>query len=221
MSNRAKATAFIISSLSKIVPEAPAIAIYKAQLDQLSDTEFADYMDALEKGTDIVPLQIPNGAEHRISVERNLAVAKELGHEFFQQLVMTDPQTGTTYLTPKKYLVVDLPVRRQIQMLTKKQSIPENNLHIDQLTDQPTGASKGAAISFPELQVLAAQQADASLRELISFRGGDRRAYNYMTKLIVQEGGANHKTLDQLNSRVKSTAVLSSFFKGMHLDNNL
>jgi hypothetical protein len=221
MGDRKAATDFIVANVTKLVPGSPYIAMLTADLEKLTDAEFDALMESYAQGTDVVPLQVPNGAPQRLNIDRNLALAAELGHDFFQHLVITDPQTGTTYQTPKKYLVVDLPVRRQIQMLTKKQSIPENNLHIDQLTDQPTGASKGAAISFPELQVLAAQQADASLRELISFRGGDRKAYNYMTKLIVQEGGANHKTLGMLNSRVKSTAVLSSFFKGMHLDNNL
>lgn len=221
MSNREAATQFIIKEMTAILPDSPHTPIYEKQLRQLSDEDFAEFMDRLEKGTVNLNMIVANGAEAKLSVERNLDIAKRLGHEFFQHLILTDPQTGTVYRTPKKYLVIDLPLRRQIQLLTKKQSIPENNQHVDQLTDQPTGVSKGAKISFPELQILAAQQADASLRELTSYRGGDRRAYNYMTKLIIQEGGASQKAISALHTRVKSTSVLSSFFKAMHLDNNL
>lgn len=232
MAARKKATRFIIDTVLKaLFPEYknaagefvyPAfIAEYEAQLNALSDEEFKQYMLSIKNGDEYIRAIVPNAGEYRINVENALRVADNLSIPIFQHLVLTDPQTGTTYTTPKKYMVIDLPVRRQAQMLKKKQSIPEDDKHHDQYTDQATGVSKGAKISFPEIQILAAQKVDTALRELISFRGGDMKAYNAMKRTIYAEGGVSHAALSSLGTRVKSIKVFSAYLKAMHLDNNL
>lgn len=223
MNNRKAATDFIINDLLKgIAPDSTFIPEYEQQLNALTDEEFERLMTEIENEKTFINLVVPNGKSDQINVERNIALAKKLfNHDFFQPLVLTDPDTGVVFQTLYPHLTMDVPLRRQVQLLIKKQSIPENNQHVDQLTDQPTGVSKGAKISFPELQMLGAQGADASLNELVNVRGGDRRAYNLMSRLIVAEGSASQKTISSLNSRVRATAVLSAFLKAMHLYNNL
>ncbi len=221
--NRKAATAELVKWIDKFVPGANQGAIYKERLDQLSDEAFDQYMLQLESGEETVYLVVPNlDAEHKLTIERNFEIAKELGHEFFQQLWLTDPVTRKRYLTPTKALVMDLPLRRQQQLLIKKISMPEDNHHIDEMTGQPAGPSKGSKASFPEIQVLFAQGLDRSIEELIKFRGGDNRAYRAMSRAIVENGGVQQDAIKALGpTRVKSTETFSTFLNSMHLANTL
>jgi hypothetical protein len=220
MANRAAAMAELLKFVEKILPGSDNTKIYEQQMGALTDAQFEAYMQKLASGEEILSLVCPNISKPRLSLTRNLKVAKELGHDFFQRLWLTDPHTGTTYLTPIPYLVVDLPVRRQAQRLDKKISIPQDNNHTDVMTGQATGVSKGASLSFPELQVLYAQGLDKTLEELIKFRGGDEESYRAMNKVLIEEGSVN---LDRVrgSGRVKSTETLSTFLKAAHLSNNL
>ena len=56
----------------------------------------------------------------------------------FREYGRYDENTDTYFLTKKKYLI-DLPLRRQIQILKKKMSIAVDNKHVDELTGQPSG----------------------------------------------------------------------------------
>lgn len=221
MSNRKAATDEVVKWMDKLLPGSENGRLYRQRLERLSDEEFDRYMNDLQSGAQVISLIAPNLSEQKLSIERNLEIAKELGHELFQRLWLTDAKTGTTYLTPVKYLVVDLPVRRQQQLLIKKISIPEDNRHVDELTGQPTGPSKGSKLSFPELQVLYAQGLDKSIEELIKFRGGDLKAFQASTRQIVETGGASQEAIKRLPTKVKSTETVATLLKAMHLDNNL
>lgn len=221
MSKRAEATAFILKYIEKLLPGSPNTAVYKEQLEGLSEVAFGDFMKRLRTGEEVLSIMTPNLSKAKLDLKRNLAIAKELKHEFFEQLELTDPTTGTQYLTPIKYLVLDLPLRRQVQLLDKKYSIPENNKHVDELSGQATGSSKGSKVSFPELQVLFAQGLESTITELIKFRGGDNKAFNAMNRAIVENGGVSIEQLSKLGTKPKSVTVLSTLLKGMHLDNTL
>jgi len=222
MGNRKAATAELLRLIDKLLPGSPNAKLYQARLARLTDQQFDAYMQRLKSGEEVLSLIAPNLDENRLSVERNLKIAKELGHEFFQQLDLTDATTGVVYRTPLKYLVIDLPLRRQQQLLIKKIAIPSDNRHVDDLTGQPRGESKGSSLSFPELQVLSAQGMDRAIEELIKFRGGDTRAFQAMTKAIVNTGGVSQDAVKaQGRTLVRSTETLAILLKAMHLDNNL
>ena len=220
MANREAATKEIIKWVEEILPGGGNKEIYEQMLGQMSDKAFDDYMKKLESGEEVLPLTAPNLAEKRLSVERNLKIAEKIGHNFFQKLWLTDPHTGTTYLTPVPYLVVDLPLRRQAQLLNKKISIPESSDTADVLTGQATGPSKGASLSFPELQTLHAQGLEKTIEELIKFRGGDEEAYRAMNRELIDTGSVSLDSIET-NSRAKSTETLSTFLKAAHIQNNL
>ena len=221
MANRKAATRELLKYIDKILPGGENVKVYEEQLGKLTDAEFDAYMEKLESGEETLFLVAPNLAKNRLSVERNLEIAKELNHNFFERLWLTDPHTGTTYLAPIPYLVVDLPLRRQAQLLNKKISIPDNNDHIDEMTGQPTGPSKGSKLSFPELQTLYAQGLDRTIEELIKFRGGDTEAFRQMNAEMINKGSVSLDALADKGTRVKSTETLSVLLKSMHLDNNL
>jgi len=218
--NRKAAEKVILDALALIDPSGVSSTTMIGFLKAMTDKAFDLYMTAIENGTDYISVIAPNLTNCKITIDNNLKVGKQLGVEFFKRLWLTDTATGVEHLTNQKYLVVKLPVRRQIQTLENKMSIPEDNKHVDDLTDQPTGVSKGSSISFPELLVMYSQGNSRGIEELIKYRGGDVKAMQAMDKQIHESGGASMDSLGKLGTRVKSTQTLSVFLKGMHLDNN-
>lgn len=227
--NRKAATEFLLDFIDSLVPGSPNKAIYEERLAEMSDADFDKWMHQLEtEEVTLVfysPEELVNKATEKsspgLSVERNLAIAKKLGYDFFQHAILTDPDTGIEFRTNEKYLLIDLPQRRQAQTLEAKASIPENDQHTDQLTDQPTGPSKGAKISNPELQILYAQGFDRVIEEAIKFRGGDTKAYQALKTLATTDGVVSQDVIKQMPTRVKSTEVLSTILTTMHLENKL
>jgi len=218
--NRQAAESFIIRNIGKLTPGSDNAAIYKKRLSAMSDDEFDTFMDDLSTGKMFLPIIEPNFDKH-ITVENNLQLAEELGHEFFEKLWVEGDGDNPTYLSPIEYLVIDLPIRRASQTIVKKISVPDDNKVIDNLTAQPTGASKGAKISYPELQVAAAMGMENSMVELTKYRGGDimgRRAYE---TLLSKTGIANQKVLEGYSSGVESTKTLKTFLTSMMLKNTL
>lgn len=219
---RAAAEAEILLWMEKIHPGGGMVEKYKTLLKELSDEEFHNYMTQLADGTAVLSIEVPNLETSKITIENNLKLAKELGHEFFERLWLTDPATDTVYLTPHRYLVIDLPLRRQQQMLVEKSSIPESNRHVDDLTGQPSGESHAASLTFPELQVLYARGADALIEEYIKFRGGDTKAFQRMNRQAQATGGVSLEAIKQQGpTRVKSTETLGTLLTAAHLSNNV
>lgn len=221
MSNRKAATEFIASYLEKILPGGGNGELITNQLNSLTDEAFDKYMSSLESGEEVIPLVAPILSENKINTQRNIEIAKELGHEFFQRIWWYDEQTKMTFLTNEKYLVIDLPLRRQIQTLQKKISIPDDNKHVDELTGQPSGVSDVAKISFPEMLCLHAQGIDRAIEELIKYRGGDEKGFNAMNRSIINTGGVSLDAISTYAGKVKSTDTVATYLKAMHLDNNL
>ena len=222
MTPRESATAELLYFIDRFLPGSNNRTIYETRLDAMSDGEFDVYMTKLESGDDVVSLFAPNLSENKLNIQRNFEIARELGHEFFQYLYLTDAQTGQVVKTPVKHLMVVLPLRRQAQMLYSKISVPDHNQAIDERSGQPTGPSKGASISYPELQINAAKGLDNMVLELIKYRGGDTKAFNAMNRSILETGGAS---LDAINTQsdgaVKATQTLDVMLKAMHINSNL
>lgn len=222
MSNREAFINSLLKDLDSILPGHGNDKFYRNYLEGLSAAQFGQLVDSIEKDEFILPLFSPNLNKAKLSLERNLDLGKKWGHEFFQQLWLTDPlDPTTTYLTPKKYLILDLPMRRQAQTLAKKMSVPLDDTHIDDITGQASGASKGSSVSFPELQMLYAHGLDAAIVELIKVRGGDNEAYRRFDKAIVDTGAGTLTEATAGNTRVKSVETLSALLKGAHLGNTL
>lgn len=221
MSNRTETENFILTYIGKLLPGDSNTNNYRDLFSKMSDTEFTTYIEDLAAERKYLILIAPNFSEHNLSIERNLDTAKELGHEFFQRIWIEGRGDIPTHLTPVPYMVVDLPMRRASQLLIKKISVPDDNKTIDSLTGQPTGASKGAKISYTELQVCAAMGLESSMVELMKYRGGDVKGFNAMNSMISKYGSANLKTLSNYASGVESTNTLKTFLTAMHLKSTL
>lgn len=217
MDHRKAAEASLLKWIEALLPGSPNTKIYKDRMAKMSDKEFEAFITRLETEEEVLSFIAPNLDDLKLTTANNLAVAEQLGHNFFERLWLTDHITDKTYLTPVRYLVIDLPLRRQQQMLVKKISIPEDNKHVDELSGQPTGPSKGARISFPELQVLFAQNMDKSLTELIKLRGGDEKAFRAMNAKVIETGGVSVDQIASAGTKVKSTQTLGTLLRAMHL----
>jgi len=220
MGNR-QAAMEVLKLIDLFIPKSPNYEIMREKLEKLNDREFDAYMKKLGSGEETLPYYQPNLTQYKLSVRRNLDIAKKIGHAFFERVWITDAATGIPHLTPEKYLVIDLPIRRQQQLLMKKVSIPDDNMHVDDLSGQPTGVSQGAKLSFPEIQALHAQGMDLAIEELIKFRGGDEGAYRALRREILETGYGRQSTTRPSGSKVKATQTFSILLKAMHIDNNL
>lgn len=208
--------------ISKFLPGSANDQVYIDLFAGMNDKEFEEWIVALETDAEIMALYAPNLQEYTLNMNRNYEIADELEYDLFQRVILTDPQTGQTYQTANKHLVGIVPFRRQVQMLVKKASIPSSNHVIDQRTGQPTGDSKGARLSAPELQVNASKGLHDMIRELIKCRGGDEQAYLAMNRSIIETGEAStNSIMTEFDSTVKSNKTLSVYLKAQHLNNNL
>lgn len=212
----------ILYFIELLLPGGENKKIYQEMFDRMSDKEFDELMTQLEDGSYILPLYAPNLVGPQLVMENIFKTADELEYELFQHLILTDPQTGQVYKTQNKHMVGLVPFRRQVQMLVKKSSIPDSNHIIDERTGQPTGDSKGARLSAPEIQVNASKGVNKMILEWIKFRGGDAKAYDAMNRSIIETGDVSMESImANSNTIVKSNKTLSVYLKAMHLDNNL
>ena len=218
---RKKAEDMALSYIERIHPKSGNSELLKKQMGAMGDKQFHTFMEDLRDKNTTLRIRAPNLTKGKLSTQRNIKLAKELGYDFFQRLKLTDPATGLEYLTPHKYFILALPFRRQAQHLIKKMSIPSDNESRDDLTGQPTGKSKGSSLSNPEMQVLYALGLDRSIEELLKVRGGDERAYTAMNKSIHETGGFSLDQAAKAGGKVQSTDTLGIFLKACLINNNL
>ena len=219
--NRKAAENFILTYIKKLSPNSENVNLYKKLFASMDDNAFDALMNDIDSGKRFLCLIEPNGMNTGLSVENNLKLAEELGYKFFQQLWIDGKPGEPAYLTPIPYLVLDLPVRRASQTLTKKIKVPEHNKAIDALSGQPTGESKGAKISYPELQVCASMGLQSSMLELMKYRGGDVKGNKAYNAMINKLGNTNITTLNQYSSGVESNKTLRTFLNSMMLKANI
>lgn len=216
MSNRKDTEGFIMKYVEKIAPGIGNREIYQKFFSLLDDSQFEQFINKVDSGEIKLAIFVPNSKATVVSLENNLALGKELGHKFFSKIFISGKEGVPDHVTPVEYLVMDLPFRRASQLISKKIKIPKNNKVIDTLSGQPTGSSKGAKISYPELLLLASMGLDKSIEELITIRGGDNRAFMAYNNFIDKYGRVTLRGLEDFRGGVKSTTVLKTFLTAMH-----
>jgi hypothetical protein len=220
--NRKKAMDAYVRLYSMFGGYTAGVKEIEAMLNDLSDKEFKAYMERVRDGEEVIPYidNIMSGS--KVTLEGNLAIADKLGHNFYERLWIEDPVTGDVNLTPQTYLIVDLPFRRQQQHLLEKIGIPDSNNHIDEMTGQVTGPSKGSRVSYPEMQIgLYAKGLKASTMELFTIRGGNTDAYAAMERDAYNGEFPSINAFYDSSTTTKSNVTLSILFKGAMLDNNI
>lgn len=207
--------------VGKLDPSGENTKLYVEKFSKMSDEDFEKMIEDFENDAADPVLVVPNFNKVNIKLESNLALGKEMGIKFFHQILVPERNGMPSYLTPPKYLLVDLPMRRQAQLLEKKIKIPEDNNSVDYTTGQPTGKSKGAKISFPETQVMAAYGLNQCSTEFLKYRGGDEKGFNAMNTMISRSGGVSMKAIEPFAGGVKATTTLRTYLQAMHLRTTL
>ena len=219
--NRKAVEAQILSDLALVSPGCADVAMYEAYFAQMSDKDFDAFMHRLKEDKEWLTLTVPNNGKNNLSIERNYKLADKWGISFHQRVWMPADDDVPSYLTPHPYLVIKLPVRVAAQRLAKKQSIPKHQRVINTMTGQPTGDSKGAGFSAPELRLCVAMGLEKSATELMKYRGGDLRGYAALNASLSRHGAANQKTLEHFSSGVVSTTTVKSYFTSAQLGSTL
>ena len=192
---------------------------YLNLFNSFSDEDFHKYMLGLRDGSIRLFMYIPNMAG-KLKLNDLFAAADTLDLELFERIRITDPATGYSYLTPEKYLVLNVPVRRVSQTLEHKRSIPDSDKRIDFLSGQVVKPDKAASLSRIEAQVLLANGLDYTTTELMNYRGGDISAYGDF-KRSLEESGQADVFISGSGSVARSAVMFQNFLKGMHLDVNI
>lgn len=212
---------YIIGCMSAPLQNNNNRVIYEHFFSTLSDEAFDDLINRMDEDNETLPFYHPNFNKEVIDLELIFKLLEKEGGKAMEQVWERDPATNTRYLTPLEYPILYVPFRIQQQKLTKKMSVPKDNVHIDDLTNQPTTESKGSSISYPEIQILYAMGLSISLEELVKIRGGDEQAFRAYNNEIIGTGSATVSGISSLNTKVKSTRTVAIILKSMHYQTNL
>jgi len=195
--------------------------LYIDLFEKMSNKDFDALMVKLRDGDLVLPVIAPNDGKNRLSVKKNFTLSKKLGFSFFQYLKFEGDKNIQDYITPNKFHVSRLPVRRAAQLLTKGISVPTDDRKIDLTTGQVTGDSKSSKLTMPEVQVLVGLGLEDSVVELMKYRGGDLGGLRAMDSIALSNGEVSQDTLEQYATGVTSTKTLKTYFTAMHIKNTL
>ncbi|UQT03558.1 putative virion structural protein [Serratia phage vB_SmaM-Kodama] len=193
----------------------------KADLEKLSDQQFEELMGQIAAGRPVISATIPNISGITLNNAHFKAIGDKWGVEFFHHLIMTDPETNREFVTPLRYMIVREGVVRLQQMIEDKQSIPDDTTHVDDLTGQVTGPSKGSKLSFVETNNLRGRGFLKVILETISVRGGDEAANLKFEEDIALTGEGSVEVAKEYGSGVTATRNFATILRVAHLDNTL
>lgn len=222
MDKKMKSTIDLICGLcDKVDLGGEASNRYRTILSKMTPAEFEEFMLSLKNGEDVLYVNIPNLQKKNVTFENNIKVAKSLGVDFFKRLSIVDQHTGKRFLTPLKYAIFHLPLRRQIQTIGSGISVATDESKIDPTTGQVVGDSQAASVSTPETFILYSKGLQKSIVELTKVRGGDTEAMRYAYNNLNTTGSCSIEEVMQLNTRATSTVTLNNMLTAMHIDNNI
>jgi hypothetical protein len=210
----------ILKTITMQDPSGFNTKIYQDKFAKLDDVAFDAWMQSLKTNRHakmtlfVPPLKVV------LTMEACFKTAKFLGIELFERLRLWDPVGKRFCLTPQKYLILRLPVRRLKQYLMDGLSVPESDKRLNPLTDQVVKPDKSSAISFPQAQMIEEKGLTTTLQELMTIRGGDLEAYSRM-KAEIEEGGQSDSSVLVGTQGLKAAHTLRSFLTAMHLSSNI
>jgi hypothetical protein len=205
--------------LTGIDPTGTNAKRYAAAFAKMNDAEFHKFVDEIRTGVRTLKLYTPNMVV-RLRLENIVAVAKAIECKLFQRLKLWDPNARRFYLTPRRYPIFLLPVRRLKQYLQDKMSVPESDTTTDLFTGQVVRPDKGSSISTTEMQTYASKGLTNALVELTNVRGGNVTAYAAFKAQLEETGSAQLGTTAP-TGKIRSAVMGQVFLQSMMLDNNL
>lgn len=214
---RAEIQKYLIKYFQKIEASGKNAVKLQTMFDTMTDKDFDQWMQDLKNHEDMLQLEVPPLVT-KIRMDDLLAVAKELAIPIFTRLKLWDEPTQSYYLTPKKYAVLSLPIRRMAQFVDHKLAVPDSDSKIDHLTGQVMKPDHANSLSQIEVQSLYARGLKSTILELIKYRGGDVSAFAEYKRELEEQGQTTiAKDTGSIN---RAAVVLDVYFSGMHILSN-
>ncbi len=215
---RKKTQDFILEKLKPLDKAGVNIRRYTEMFSKMSDDDFDQFMQDLRSGEEVLYVYFAN-MKNKITIAEVRDYATQLGIKLFERIRMWDETTQSYYLTPNKYCVLQLPIRRQSQFVDHKLSVPEGDSKIDMLSGQVVKPDKGAGISQVEIQTLHARNLPAVITELLKYRGGDVVALAEFKRELEEQGKT---TIGRdTGSIARSVVTMNNILIGMHIESNI
>lgn len=211
---------FVLDIIATQDPSGYNTKVYEDFFAGLSDEAFDQWMKTLRDNPNAKMTLLVPPFKVVISIENSFKTAKKLGVEVLERLKLWDPVSKRYTVTPEKYFILKLPVRRLKQYLMDGLSVPDSDKRLNPLTDQVVKPDKGSAISFPQAQMIAEKGLTTVLHEMMTIRGGDLQAYAKL-KSEIEETGDSDTSVMQGTAGVKSATTLRAFLNAMHLSTNI
>lgn len=209
-----------LKDIRKILPGKDNYNFYKKLFDEMSDEKFQTLIDQA-RDVGYLPLFQHNLKSTRPKIDSLIDLCQSWGERVYHHLELTDFNSpDLTFTTPEKYLVMWGTVRRQIQTLENKISIPDDNDSIDQLSGQVVGASKGSSMSNTEIGILNSKDLVSTIFEYVNPRGGNNEAYDLMEQEIIDKGFVDLNEI-RTEARPTSTETLDAFLMSVQIKSNI
>ena len=190
---------------------------YTQLFAKLSDKDFDDYMKRIRDGEDVLVYYAPNMMCHN-DINKLIALTHKYDVKLFERLRLYSVATNTYYYTPRKFLILQLPIRRFSQFVDHKLSVAEGDKRIDMLSGQVVKPDQASKISQIEVQTLFARGLKSTIREVTKFRGGDVVAFGEFKRELEEHGSAT--IAQDTGSVVRSAVTLDVLYSGMHIEAN-
>lgn len=209
----------IVDGMTKLISDKDVrdknINLITSKINGMSALEMDQFVTDLENGTIVVPVIIPNGS-NGIDYENNMNLISKEKLSLHKRIIIT--KNGKSVMSPIPRLVMELPLKKPIQLLDKKRSIAENQNATNELTGQVTGSSKSVSITSPEIPLMMANGMNKAIKELTKYRGGDKNAEVVLEKLADLGLDITQETLERYSSGPEVNNTLKQFLRSMHLD---
>lgn len=216
-SKRKSVEDYIFKYLDKLDKSGMNRKRYTSMFSKMSDADFDTWMKNIRDGKDCLVYWTP-AMKVKPTIKDLVVVARELNIKLFHRLKLWDAPTQSYYLTPKEYIVLELPCRRMSQYVDHKLSVPEGDSKIDLLSGQPMKPDQAGSISQTEVQALYARGLTSTIKELLKYRGGDVNAYAEYKRELEEQGSTT--IARDTGSVPRSAVVLDSLFEGIMIQSN-
>lgn len=219
--NRKDAEQIILNDIAHLAGN-ENYTLYKTYFSGLTDDEFYKWMLDLKDGKALLSI-VADPAIDAVRVDRNISYMESHGVPLTQKLRVVSADGDMPDYTPNiEYILYTQYMRKTQQTTGKGVAVSNGQPTHDLLSGQVAGKSRNAKLTTPEAYILLGIGLKLPLAELMRDRGGDLGALYGLNAEIFKHGVVSQKTLhDMYSTGTTSISTLSSYLKGMHINNTL
>lgn len=218
--NRKASEEYLLTYMGRLTKGGYNRTVYEGLFKKLSNAEYDDFVQKVKEGRPLSVWYSNFDKEEMLDWGNLLTLCKDYGYDPEQHLIVYDSDTGARTVTPVKYIVGNVEVRKQRQHFFKKFGASKDDSQVDDLTGQVISHSQAASLSAPEVGVLMELGLTTTSHELYNVKGGDVGALKAYKNDLISTGKTTTLGSMRQGSGVKSLRTTQSFLRGRMLDNN-